>query len=134
MVLYTSILDSLPVEAAKSLKIDKVTGIKIKQYDGSYANYFEYNADKELLLTTLSSLPFALNVVVADTTCYRLDSKELALIRQQIASSEYNAATAFWNTDFTNVEVYECLKPPYRHTVQISKNSNRIFHRIEFVG
>ena len=47
LILSTAILDSLPFEAAMALNIDTVTGIKIKHYSGLFANYFEYNTDKE---------------------------------------------------------------------------------------
>jgi len=134
LVFSTSIYDSLPASAVDALKLGNITGLKIQHHDGRYANYFEYEADKDLLLNTISSLPFSMNVVVADTTCYRIPFEALEMIRQNLQGGELQNTAFFWNSNRSDVEVYECLKPPYRHIIQIPKNSNRILHRVEFTG
>ena len=53
LVLSTSIQDSLPSAAVKILKLDGVSGLKIKHHNGMYASYFEYEADKSLLINTI---------------------------------------------------------------------------------
>ncbi len=131
LVLTTSIQDSLPAMAVNALQLNGLTGIKLKYHTGLYTTYFEYHADKNLLLETLSSLPFSLNAAVADTTCGPISLQEMERLRQSI--STYEADYSFWKIDQQNVEVYECIKPPFRHLIQVT-HTNQVFHRIEFLG
>ena len=134
LVLSTSIQDSLPPAAIKVLKLDGVSGLKIKHHNGMYASYFEYEADKNLLLNTISTLPFSMDANKADTRCHLISLEQIDALRQNLLPGEFENTTFFWNVDRTHLKVYECIKPPYRHTIQVSENSNRILHRIELLG
>ena len=134
LVLSTSIQDSLPATAIKVLKLDGVSGLKIKHHNGMYASYFEYEADKELLLNTISSLPFSMDATKADTRCHLISLQQIDILRQNLLPGEFENTTFFWNVDRSHMKVFECIKPPYRHTIQMSENSNRILHRIELLG
>jgi hypothetical protein len=134
LVLSTSIYDSLPGHAIRELQLTEVTGLKFKYYTGHYTSYFEYSADKEVLLKVLSELPFTMGVSSADTTCRQISPREIGSIRRRISTTELEGSSFFWNVDNGNVEVFECLKPPFRHIVQISNNSKKVLHRIEFLG
>ena len=134
LVLSTSIQDSLPAAAIKVLKLDGVSGLKIKHHNGMYASYFEYEADKNLLLNTISSLPFSMDANKADTRCHLISLEQIDVMRQDLLPGEFENTTFFWDVDRSHLKVYECIKPPYRHTIQMSENSNRILHRIELLG
>jgi hypothetical protein len=134
LVLSTSIQDSLPSAAIKVLKLDGVSGLKIKHHNGMYASYFEYEADKDLLLNTISSLPFSIDVTKADTRCHLISLHQIDILRQNLLPGEFENTTFFWNVDRSHMKVFECIKPPYRHTIQMSEGSNRILHRIELLG
>src|SRR5688500_11266598 len=123
LMLSTSIHDSLPQHAIKELHLDETTGLKFKYHTGHYTSYFEYSADKELLLKVLSELPFTMDVSSADTTCRQISSMEIDSIRRRISDTELQGSSFFWDADSVNAEVFECLKPPFRHIVQISSNS-----------
>jgi hypothetical protein len=129
--LTASIQDSLPATAVSVLKLNGLTGLKVKYHTGLYTSYFEYHADKNLLLKTLSELPFSLNAAMADTRCGSVSFHEMEMYYKSIPT--YETEYSFWKIDRHNVEVYECIKPPFRHLVQIT-NSNQVFHRIEFLG
>jgi hypothetical protein len=134
LVLSVSISDSLPAKAVQDLKLDHIKGIQIKHYSGLYSNYFEYEADKVLMLNTISALPFSIYAAAADSTCYQIPFETIEMMQQNLPEGEFENTAFFWNSNREDVEVYQCLKPPYRHIIQIPKNSNRILHRIEFTG
>jgi len=134
LVLSTSIQDSIPTEAIKVLKLDGVSGLKIKHHNGMYASYFEYEADKNILLNTISTLPFSMNATKADIRCYQISLEQIDALRRDLLPGEFENTTFFWNVDRSRWKVYECIKPPYRHTIQVSENSNRVLHRIELLG
>jgi hypothetical protein len=133
LVLSASIRDSLPQTVVKALQLDNVTGVKIQYYNGLHATYFEYQADKDLLLQLLSALPFPAAAHKADTRCHGLSAHELKILQRKISPVETEVAASFWNTDVPTLEIFECIKPPYRHTIQVT-NDNRILHRVEFLG
>jgi hypothetical protein len=134
LVLSTSIQDSLPAAAIKVLKLDGVSGLKIKHHNGMYASYFEYEADKNLLLNTISTLPFSMDANKADTRCHLISLEQIDALRRDLLPGEFENTMFFWNVDRSQMKVFECIKPPYRHTIQMSENSNRILHRIELLG
>lgn len=131
LVLSTSIGDSLPSGAVKALHLEGITGVKIKHHNGMYASYFEYEADKNLLLKTISALPFRMDATKADTQCYRISIQELEIIKQKLQPQELENTSFFWNVDQSAVTIFECIKPPYKHILQIESGSNHIRHRIE---
>jgi hypothetical protein len=134
IILSTSLKDSLPAEAIKVLKLGEVTGIKIQYITGVHASYFEYQADPNAVLTMLSQLPFFMNTLKADTVCHQIPLHDLNLIKQKLSVTEIESTQSFWNTSQAEVEIYECIKPPFKHTVITSENSNHILHRVEFLG
>ena len=134
LVLSTSIHDSLPAGAIKALNLDNITGLQIRHHNGQYSNYFEYEADKALLLKLMDALPISLNATIADTRCYQISIEDFNVVRRGLQPDEFQNTTSFWQAGETDVEVFQCIKPPYRHLIQITKNSNRIIHRVEFTG
>jgi hypothetical protein len=134
LVLSTSIQDSLPHKAVQALDLSHVVGLKVKYASGLYSDYFEYDADRNLLLVTIAELPFTIQGVVADTRCHPLSFEEMMVHKQNLSPTEISSAEFFWTTDPTSIDVFECIKPPFRHTLQVGRNSNRILHRIEFLG
>jgi hypothetical protein len=134
LVLATSIQDSLPLNAVKVLSLEGVSGLKIQHYNGLYTSYFEYEADKNLLLNTISALPFRMDDKKADTRCHLISRGDLEDIKQNLQPQELENSSFFWNADPSDLKVFECVKPPFRHTIQMKRNSNRILHRIELLG
>ena len=134
LVLSTSIHDSLPSEAINKLKLGGVSGLKIKHHNGLYASYFEYEADKDLLLSTIAGLPFRMDATRADTRCHFISVEELGRVREQLQPQEFENTEFFWNVDQTKLTIFECVKPPFRHTIQMIEGSKRIRHRIELLG
>jgi hypothetical protein len=134
LVLSTSVHDSLPAKIVKNLKLDGLTGLRYKYVTGLYSSYFEYYADPTFLFETLSELPFSMNSGMADTRCQPTTFHEFDLLRQNLTLAEYESESFFWDVDRSDVEIFECLKPPFLHTIQVTKKTNRIFHRIQFLG
>ena len=134
LVLSTSVQDSLPAKVVKNLKLDGLTGLRYKYVTGLYSSYFEYYADPTLLFETLSDLPFSINGGMADTRCQPTTFHEFDLLRQNLTLAEYESESFFWDMDRSEVEIFECLKPPFRHTILVTKRTNRIFHRVQFLG
>ncbi|HYG20158.1 MAG TPA: hypothetical protein VD816_14570 [Ohtaekwangia sp.] len=133
LILTTAISDSLPPKAVSALGLHNVTGVKIKYITGQYAQYFEYEADRAAVLQMLALLPFSRYTEKADTVARRIGHAEFEKLRREIPSVELENSTSFWSADEA-YDVYECLKFPLIHTVLISKDSNRIIHRIARMG
>lgn len=131
LVVYTSLSDTLTPEALRSLGIDDVTGIKLKSINGLYACYFQYHAEAKKLLDTFAGLPFHRSAVVADTVCRKVPFYAFESWRKNITAAELQSAPDFWFASPEEFEVYECIKPPMRHQILISKTDNRVMHRAE---
>ena len=95
LVLSTSIQDSLPPAAVRVLGLGGVSGLKIKHHNGMYASYFEYEADKNLLLSTISTLPFSMDANKADTRCHLISLDQIAVMRQDVLPGELENTTFF---------------------------------------
>lgn len=134
LVLATSIHDSLPKEAIELLNLEGVTGIKVQYYSGLYSKYFEYSADKTIVLDALSELPFPMHANYSDTRCRPINFQELDIIQKNISTVEVQSASAFWSAHDSKEEIFECIKPPFRHTIRIAKDSRNIRHRIELLA
>jgi hypothetical protein len=132
MILATALEDTLPSSAVEAMDVRGVTGLKIQYYSGLFTSYFEYDIDKGLLLKTISELPFTHSASLADTLCREIAVTEMAQPWEDLSMTKSD----FTLPDLQNKEthIFECLKPPYRHTLVLTKKSNRIHHRIEFLG
>lgn len=134
LVLTTSIHDSLPEKTIKDLKLEGITGIKIQYYSGLYSKYFQYVADKTVVLDAISELPFPMNANLSDTRCRPIPFQELNIIQKTIPSAELQGASDFWSSERSNEEVFECIKPPFRHIIITAPNSLLVRHRIELLA
>ena len=133
IILQTSLQDTLPSKAMGALKLDNVKGIKIGYFTGGYASYFEYEADRQSTLETISALSFSKRATISDTVCRRISHGYLALTKAQLSITELENSEFFWAAGEQEFDAYECIKGAFKHTLLISKNSKQIFHRIEFI-
>src|SRR5690606_12089713 len=131
LVLYTSLSDTLPASTIEALGLADITGIKVKSYNGKFANYFKYEANRNNLITEFSILPFQRSAHLADTTCHKMAYRDFELLRAQVSDAEKDNASFFWQASEDEFDVYQSIKPPLRHTLLISRNSNTIFHRAD---
>jgi hypothetical protein len=134
LVLATSIHDSLPEKTIRDLKLEGITGIKIQYYSGVYSKYFEYVADKTVVLDAISELPFPMNANRSDTRCRPIPFQDLNFIQKTISPVELQSASDFWSPERSKEEVFECIKPPFRHIIITAPNSLLVRHRIELLA
>ena len=135
MVMTTSLSDSLPVSAIQFLGLDEhLKGTKIIFGGGRYVKYFEYDADRTVVLTMLSHLPFSKYAQRSDVGAREINFAQLDVLRSSLKQEEFERAPAFWNADQSQFEIYESVKEPIMHTVLINKKTNRILHRMEYRG
>jgi len=134
IALAVSLGDSLPQKAMRALGLSDVTGVKIQYIDGHSASYFAYPADRKVALNTIAGLPFSKHVKVADTLCRTVATTTLQHEYAGLSTTESQYADFFWQALDHNVEVYECIKAPWKHTLLISKTSRQVLHRIEFLS
>jgi hypothetical protein len=134
MVLTAAIEDSLPSKTIRALSLEDVTGLKVQYYSGVHTSYFEYKADKGLLLETISELPFPMNSNLSDTHCRQISLQALLTQRETVSAIELESASHFWQAIEADHEIFECIKAPFRHTLQVAKNGNLVLHRIELLG
>lgn len=134
LVVRTTLYDSLPPDAIRHLQLENIGGLKVKYSTGRYVSYFEYSANSDTVLNVIANLPFSKHTPLADTSCRKVPSESLQQLRSLVSIEEQTTGTSFWDANMNDVEVYECLKAPFRHVLVISKNSSRILHRIEYKG
>lgn len=130
IVFRTSLADSLPDSALKSMQLEPVTGIKIQFLSGKYISYFAYETDMETAVSTISQLPFPMGNSVSDTLCRRISRVDLDTIRETLSQEELEHSTFFWHPE-SNIEIYDCIKSPFRHTLLLNNNTRQVWHRIE---
>jgi hypothetical protein len=85
------------------------------------------------LLDTISNLPFPINAGISDTRCRAISSNGLQSVRNNISATELENTIHFWDTPESKYKRFECIKPPYKHILQIVNGSNHILHRIELL-
>ena len=133
LVLATAIEDSLPAKTVKALHLEGTRGLKIQYYSGLYSSYFEYDVDNNVLLEEISSLPFPMNSSLSDTRCRKISFQTFNGLRKNISTTELESVPRFWNTDKSGYQRFECIKPPYKHTLQLQSGTNHVLHRIELL-
>ncbi|HEY5749353.1 MAG TPA: hypothetical protein VIU12_24970 [Chryseolinea sp.] len=134
IALAVSLRDSLPQKAMTTLGLSEVIGVKVQYIDGHSASYFSYPAGREVALNTIAGLPFSKGSKVADTLCRPVATATLQREYASLSSTESRYADFFWQALNHNVEVYECIKAPWKHTLLVSKTSGQVLHRIEYLS
>lgn len=133
LVLATAIEDSLPAKTVRALHLEGIVGLKLQYYSGLHTSYFEYEADKDALLNAISALPFPMNSNVSDTHCRKISFQLLSILKKNISATEIERAPRFWDTAEAQYQIFECIKPPYKHTLQVESGSHHVLHRIELL-
>ncbi len=135
MPIETTLSDTLSVEQVAMLGIDDVAGIRLNRLESnSYAVYFEYNADPSRLIKALGRLPFHRSGKIADTRCRAISDDEFIVLRRGASDNEFNQMQSFWSPDLQREEVYECIKPPFKHTIIVNTKTSSVKHQVVFVG
>ncbi len=127
----TLLRDTLPYRFISNLHITEVHGVKASYSSGQQTSYYEYEADPEMILKMVSSLPFKRSNSVSDTTCRAFEIPFSMTGKRFISAKELQAANFFWQINPKDFFYYECLKNPDRHTILINKITGRILHRVE---
>lgn len=133
LVLSTSIEDSLPAHTIRALSLGGLTGVKIQYHSGLHNSYFEYDVDKDILLDAISALPFPINAGLSDTRCRKISFETLSSMKKTISSTELASNPHFWETWESQYEIFECIKPPYKHILQVESGTDHVLHRIELL-
>ena len=132
VVFGTSLHDSVPAHLLSQMGLPDVNGTKLKFLNGNFASHFRYNAPAERVLRTLSMIPVPFSDVLADTTYRRIPHLELNTFVAGLSAFEKDEFPDFVNAASSGVDAYECIKPPFRHIVLISRTDNSVFHRVEY--
>jgi hypothetical protein len=130
VMFYTSLADTLPGKTLQRMNVGDVNGVKFKTLNGNEVRYFEYNADPRKLLAAISEMPFNKNALIADTLCRKINSLSLVAQEELIPGDDY--WIKFMNINADEFLLYECIKPPLKHTLLIPKKSSRVLHRISY--
>lgn len=130
---HISLYDTLPKKAVDYLNAVEINGVRAFYASGKHTSYLEYEADPMRVLFAVQSIPFAMHEG-GDTLCRDM-GQPFALSGQRVLSrDEKTKASFFWKINPDEFVYYECLKGSQRHTILVSKNSNRILHRIEMLA
>lgn len=131
VVFATSLRDTLPVEMVERFGLSKVSGVKLKSGPRNDVSYFEYSAEVPAFLRALGNCPFHRSEILADTTARRIDRREIEMLAATVNETEKQAAPLFWNSG-KSFDAYECIKPPFRHTLLVNTSTGKILHRVSF--
>jgi hypothetical protein len=114
--------------------LQQLNGVKIFNPDtGNYTYYFEYIANKQDTLRRISALPFLKDNHPSSLSCELMNSTLNPLDNTALTQEERNATSFFWDTRADEFIFYECFKSPVKHTLLLSKTSDRILHKVEFI-
>lgn len=129
---HISLYDTLPKKAVDYLSAIEINGVRATYQSGRSTSYLEYKADPMRVLFAVQSIPFAMHEG-GDTMCRDMDQNFTLNGQRVLSKEEKTQASFFWNINPEEFVYYECLKGTQRHTILVSKTSNRILHRIEML-
>lgn len=112
----------------------QLNGVRILNPDtGKYTYYFEYIANKQDTLRRISALPFLKDNRPSSLTCELMNSPLNPLDDSALAKEARDATAFFWDARADEFIFYECYKSPVKHTLLLSKTSDRILHKVEVI-
>jgi len=112
----------------------QLNGVRIVNPDtGKYTYYFEYIANKQDTLRKISALPFLKDNRPSSLACELMNSPVSPLDNSPLTQEERDATSFFWDAQAEDFIFYECYKSPVKHTLLLSKTSDRILHKVEFI-
>jgi hypothetical protein len=133
-LIKTTLSDTLGIDVFVAMGVQDVTGIRLQKGFNKYSAYFEYHGSAEKILAVLSSLPVRIQNQNADVTCGEIPFPEFVSLAREMSTVELEQSANFWTASFPSETVYDCIKPPFRHTIIVNADQSTIRHRIEFNG
>lgn len=114
--------------------VKQLNGVKIVNPDtGKVTYYFEYIANKQDTLRRISVMPFLKDNRQSSLSCELMTSSLNPLDNSALTQEERDATSFFWNARAEDFIFYECYKSPVKHTLLLSKTSDLILHKVEFI-
>lgn len=114
--------------------LQQLHGVRIINPDtGKFTYYFEYIANKQDTLRRIASLPFLKDNRPSSLACEVMYSPLNPLDNSALTQEELDATSFFWNARADEFTFYECYKSPVKHTLLLSKTSDHILHKVEFI-
>jgi hypothetical protein len=114
--------------------LQQLNGVKIFNADtGRFTYYFEYIANKQDTLRRIAALPFLKDNRRTSLSYQLLDSFENPLDGSKLSKEEYEASSFYWDARGEEFTFYECYRSPMKHTILLSKNSDRVLHKVEVI-
>ncbi len=112
----------------------QLNGVRILNTDtGKYTYYFEYIANKQDTLRRIGALPFLKDNRPSSLACELMNAPLNPLDDSALTREERDATSFFWDARADEFIFYECYKSPMKHTLLLSKTSDRILHKVEVI-
>lgn len=117
-----------------SFQVQQSAGVKVYHAEtGKVVYYFDYIANKQDTLRRIAALPFRKDNRPSSLSCELMDSPINPLTVLPSSEEIKNATAFFWENEAEEFTFYECYKSPVKHTLLLSKTSDRILHKVEFI-
>ncbi|HET9055016.1 MAG TPA: hypothetical protein VFM90_12625 [Cyclobacteriaceae bacterium] len=114
--------------------LQQLNGVKVLNPDtGKFTYYFEYIANKQDTLKRISALPFLKDNRPTSLRCELMNASFDPLDNSALTQQERDATSFFWQVAAGDFIFYECYKSPVKHTLLLSKTTDRILHRVEAI-
>jgi len=114
--------------------LNQLHGVKILNPDtGKYTYYFEYIANKQDTLRRIEALPFLKDNRPSSLSCELMNAPLNPLDGSTLTQEERDDTSFFWDAQPDEFTFYECYKSPVKHTLLLSKTSDRILHKVELI-
>ncbi len=118
----------------QGFELNQLNGVKIlNPATGKYTYYFEYIANKQDTLRRIEALPFLKDNRPSSLSCELMNAPLNPLDGSTLTQEERDATSFFWDAQTDEFTFYECYKSPMKHTLLLSKTSDRILHRVEYI-
>ena len=117
-----------------SADIQQLNGVKVRDSrTGKFVYYFEYIANKQDTLRRISAMPFLKDNRTSSLSVELMESSSNPLDGSTLSQEERDATSFFWNAKGEEFTFYECYKSPVKHTLLLSKTSDKILHKVELI-
>lgn len=119
--------DTFPCPKSFYELVGNPSGVSLTFPDGRQVYFFDYAVDSSQILQQFNSLPFKMGNGKSDVTC-RQTKLDLPTDDENLLSWIDQDA---WIGNDAGYIAYECIKPPFKHTLLVHHDNHKIHHRVE---
>lgn len=115
-------------------KIKNTQGVKCEYLPCFYRYYFKYQANKEAILDFISHRESHFNEIKPDSICHKITYRSFRRNLKNRTHKELKEARFFFTFhqfDMEDLEFFECIRTPEKHSIIFNNKTKTVYHIIE---